>query len=230
MNSELLHSSRPKAGDDGVQAIIFDLDGTLLNTLDDLYASVSYALTSHRLALRLKSEVRRYLGNGIRRLIEQSVPANTPASTTEEVLATFKQYYLKHSLDLTRPYDGVVEMVHQCKQMGLKTAIVSNKVDAAVQDLHRRFFSDCIDIAIGETPDVRRKPAPDMVMKAIQQLGVDARHCVYMGDSEVDMQTALNSGLRFIAVSWGFRDRDVLEHLNIEHIIDKPQQCFDLLS
>lgn len=228
MNCELRHCTSEDVSD--VQAIIFDLDGTLLNTLDDLYTSVSYALTSHGLALRTKTEVRNYLGNGIRRLIEQSVPADTPASTTEEVLATFKLYYLKHSLDLTRPYDGVVEMVRQCKQRGLKTAIVSNKVDTAVQDLHRRFFSDCIDIAIGETPDVRRKPAPDMVMKAIERLGADASRCIYMGDSEVDMQTAINSRLKFIAVSWGFRDRDVLEQLNIKHIIDNPQQCFALLS
>ncbi len=211
-----------------MRAIIFDLDGTLLNTLDDLYTSVSYALTTHGLALRTRAEVRSFLGNGVKRLIEQSVPTGTSVSKTEEVLATFRQHYLQHSLDQTRPYNGVEAMVKQCKSRGLKTAIVSNKPNAAVQDLHHRFFHDSIDLAIGETPDVRRKPAPDMIVNAMKRLGVEPDESIYMGDSEVDMQTAINSNLKFIAVSWGFRNRDTLEKLNIKHIIDTPAQCFEL--
>lgn len=212
-----------------MQAIIFDLDGTLLNTLDDLAASVNHALHAHHMPGRTPTEVRRFLGNGIRRLIEQSVPQGTSSEATDSVLHTFHDYYIRHSLDQTRPYDGVVDMVNRCKQMGLKTAIVSNKVDDAVQDLYHRFFAQCIDVAIGEREGVRRKPAPDMVQMAMEYMGVKEEGCIYVGDSEVDIQTARNAGLPCISVAWGFRDRDHLIAYGANNIIDNPIELIKLL-
>ena len=212
------------------QAIIFDLDGTLLNTLDDLYSSVNHALTRFNLPVRSKWEVRSYLGNGVRRLVEHALPKGCDAELTEKVFNEFREYYLEHSLDRTQPYEGIIPMLKQCKELGLKTAIVSNKLDMAVQDLHQRFFSDCIDVAIGETPDVKRKPAPDMVMKAIEQLGCKHEEAIYVGDSEVDLATAQNASLPCIAVSWGFRDKDFLIEQGAKTIIDNPKQLIDKIQ
>ena len=212
------------------QAIIFDLDGTLLNTLDDLYSSVNHALTRFNLPVRSKWEVRSYLGNGVRRLVEHALPKGCDAELTEKVFNEFREYYLEHSLDRTQPYEGIIPMLKQCKELGLKTAIVSNKLDMAVQDLHQRFFSDCIDVAIGETPDVKRKPAPDMVMKAIEQLGCIHDEAIYVGDSEVDLATAQNASLPCIAVSWGFRDKDFLIEQGAKTIIDNPKQLIDKIQ
>lgn len=212
------------------QAIIFDLDGTLLNTLDDLYSSVNHALTRFNLPVRSKWEVRSYLGNGVRRLVEHALPKGCDAELTEKVFNEFREYYLEHSLDRTQPYEGIIPMLKQCKELGLKTAIVSNKLDMAVQDLHQRFFSDCIDVAIGETPDVKRKPAPDMVMKAIEQLGCKHEEAIYVGDSEVDLATAQNASLPCIAVSWGFRDKDFLIEQGAKTTIDNPKQLIDKIQ
>lgn len=213
-----------------VNSIIFDLDGTLLNTLDDLYSSVNHALSSYHLPVRSKWEVRSFLGNGVRRLVEHALPEGCDAELTEKVFREFRDYYLEHSLDRTEPYDHIIPMLHQCKQRGLKTAIVSNKLNMAVQDLHQRFFSDCIDVAIGETPDVRRKPAPDMVLRAIEQLGCQHDDTVYVGDSEVDLATAHNSKLPCIAVSWGFRDKEFLIEQKAKIIIDSPLDIISTLS
>ena len=212
------------------QAIIFDLDGTLLNTLDDLYSSVNHALAKFNLPVRSKWEVRSFLGNGIRRLVEHALPEGCDPILTEKVFNEFRAYYLEHSLDCTQPYEGIIPMLHQCKALGLKTAIVSNKLDMAVQDLHQRFFADCIDVAIGETPDVKRKPAPDMVMKAIEMLRCQHDEAVYVGDSEVDLATAHNASLPCIAVSWGFRDKEFLIEQQAKTIIDNPKQLIDSLQ
>ena len=213
-----------------IKCIIFDLDGTLLNTLDDLYSSVNHALAQFRLPVRSKWEVRSYLGNGVRRLVEHALPEGCDAELTEKVFCEFREYYLEHSLDRTQPYDDIIPMLHQCKQRGLKTAIVSNKLNLAVQDLHQRFFADYIDIAIGETPDVRRKPAPDMVLRAIEQLGCQHDEAVYVGDSEVDLATAHNAALPCIAVSWGFRDKDFLIEQGAKTIIDSPLEIITTLK
>lgn len=213
-----------------VNSIIFDLDGTLLNTLDDLYSSVNHALALYHLPVRSKWEVRSYLGNGVRRLVEHALPEGCDAELTEKVFSEFREYYLEHSLDCTQPYEHIIPMLQQCKALGLKTAIVSNKLDMAVQDLHQRFFADCIDIAIGETPDVRRKPAPDMVLRAIGQLGCNHDEAVYVGDSEVDLATAHNASLPCIAVSWGFRDKDFLIEQGAKTIIDSPLDIITTLS
>ena len=213
-----------------VNSIIFDLDGTLLDTLDDLYSSVNHALAQYHLPVRSKWEVRSYLGNGVRRLVEHALPEGCDADLTEKVFREFREYYLEHSLDRTQPYEHIIPMLRECKTSGLKTAIVSNKLDMAVQDLHQRFFADCIDIAIGETPDVRRKPAPDMVLRAIEQLGCQHNEAVYVGDSEVDLATARNASLPCIAVSWGFRDKEFLIEQGAKTIIDTPVQLIDIIE
>lgn len=213
-----------------IKTIIFDLDGTLLNTLDDLSSSVNHALRQHGLAERSQAEVRQFLGNGIRRLIEQSVPAGTDEQKTEDVFQTFRSHYLEHSLDQTRPYDGIEDLLHQLNDMKVATAIVSNKLDPAVKELHQHFFSDTIRVAIGETKTIRRKPAPDMVDECIRLLGCDRQTCLYVGDSEVDLQTARNAGLPCLSVSWGFRDKKQLIEAGATTIIDRPDELIDILT
>ena len=216
--------------------IIFDLDGTLMNTLDDLHDSVSYALRQAGLAPNPKQATRRYLGNGVRNLVNRSVEQACPTADEalkERVFEIFRAYYVAHSMDKTAPYEGIPEMLKECKKRGFFTAIVSNKLDPAVKDLHKAFFADSIDVAIGETPTVKRKPAPDMVDEAIRQLSllhgrsIEKSECVYVGDSEVDLQTAKNSDLPCIAVSWGFRDRDYLVEQGAKTIIDCPDELFE---
>ncbi len=216
--------------------IIFDLDGTLMNTLDDLHDSVSYALRQAGLAPNPKQDTRRYLGNGVRNLVNRSVEQACPTADEalkERVFEIFRAYYVAHSMDKTAPYEGIPEMLKECKKRGFFTAIVSNKLDPAVKDLHKAFFADSIDVAIGETPTVKRKPAPDMVDEAIRQLSllhgrsIEKSECVYVGDSEVDLQTAKNSDLPCIAVSWGFRDRDYLVEQGANTIIDCPDELFE---
>lgn len=221
-----------------ITTIIFDLDGTLTNTLDDLHESVGHALSVVGLPQNDIKDTRRFLGNGIKNLISKSVENVAPDASEElkeEVLSIFREYYVLHSLDKTAPYEGIMDMLRECKTRGYITAIVSNKLDPAVKDIHRRFFSDYIDIAIGETPSVRRKPAPDMVNEAIHQLSllhhrtINTSECIYIGDSEVDLQTAQNAGLPCISVSWGFRDKDYLIECGAKTIIDHPSEILDKL-
>lgn len=222
------------------KAVVFDLDGTLLDTLTDLWASVSYALAQYALPLRSVCEVRQFLGNGARQLVHLSMPDKNRIGTEEgklseeleeKVFATFRTHYKVHSLDSTRPYPGIMEMLTACRQLGWKTAIVSNKPDTVVQDLHRRFFADQIDLAIGEQqPAVRRKPFPDMLELALRRLDIDASHAVYVGDSEVDLQTARNAHVPCLAVAWGFRDADWLEQQGATTILSKPEEIVKALQ
>ena len=210
--------------------IIFDLDGTLLNTLDDLWVSVNYALAQNGYSARSKEEVRSFLGNGVRVLIEKSLPKGSSTEDVEKVLSTFRPYYVAHAMDRTKPYDGIIEMLQDLKEKGIKTAIVSNKPDAAVQELYVALFKDVIDIAIGERQELRRKPYPDMVLKALEHLGMTRDESVYVGDSEVDFATAKNSRLHCISVSWGFRDRSFLESIGAEIIIDQTKEILEIIK
>lgn len=204
---------------------IFDLDGTLLNTLDDLAASVNYALRTHGMPERTQDEVRSFVGNGVRLLMERAIPEGTDNPRFEETFATFRQYYMDHSLDKTRPYEGIPEMIHALKQRGCRLAVVSNKFYAATQELIRHFFPE-ITVAIGEheSEGIRKKPAPDTVFEALRQLGVGKENAVYVGDSDVDLQTAHNSGLPCISVLWGFRDRDFLLAHGATTFISQPKE------
>ncbi|MDE7117051.1 MAG: HAD hydrolase-like protein, partial [Bacteroidaceae bacterium] len=221
-----------------ITTLIFDLDGTLMNTLDDLHNSVSHALQEAGLKPNDKQDTRRYLGNGIKALVDKSVMQSKPdadEALKERIFATFRAHYEAHSMDETAPYKGIPELLKACKAKGFFTAIVSNKLDPAVKDLHKAFFGDTIDLAIGEKPNIKRKPAPDMVNEAISQLSVlhgrdiQKSECIYIGDSEVDLQTAQNSALPCIAVSWGFRDKDFLVAQGAKTIIDHPTELFNHL-
>lgn len=204
---------------------IFDLDGTLLNTLDDLAASVNYALRTHGMPERTLDEVRSFVGNGVRLLMERAIPEGSANPRFEETFATFRAYYMEHSLDKTRPYDGIPEMIHALKQRGCRLAVVSNKFYAATQELIRHFFPE-ITVAIGEheAEGIRKKPAPDTVFEALRQLGVGKEKAVYVGDSDVDLQTAHNSGLPCISVLWGFRNRDFLLAHGATTFISRPEK------
>ncbi len=199
---------------------VFDLDGTLLDTLQDLANSVNYALRQHGMPEHSIDDIRRFVGNGVRLLMERAVPDGARNPQFEAAFATFRQHYMQHSLDTTRPYDGIPELIHELKARGCQMAVVSNKMMAATQELVRHFFPD-IPVAIGEheAAGIRKKPAPDTVFEALRQLGIihhpssiihQTSDIVYVGDSDVDIETARNSGLPCISVLWGFRSRDFL--------------------
>ena len=208
------------------QTYIFDLDGTLLDTLGDLAASVNYAMRTHGMPEHTVDEVRCFVGNGVRRLMERAVPVGTAHPVFEAAFATFRRHYMEHSLDTTRPYEGIPEMLYELKRRGRHTAVVSNKFDTATKELCRHFFADTIDVAVGEheAEGIRKKPAPDTVLQALSQLGVGQEGTVYVGDSDVDILTARNSGLPCISVLWGFRDREFLLAHGAETFITQPSE------
>ena len=208
------------------QTYIFDLDGTLLDTLGDLAASVNYALRTHGMPEHSIDDVRRFVGNGVRKLMERAVPEGAGNPLFEDAFATFRQHYMEHSLDTTRPYDGILETLASLKARGCHLAVVSNKMMAATQALCRHFFPDTIEVAIGEheAEGIRKKPAPDTVIAALKALGVGKENAVYVGDSDVDIQTACNSGIPCISVLWGFRNRDFLKQHGAEIFISTPSE------
>ena len=192
---------------------IFDLDGTLLDTLGDLASAVNFALRHHGMPVHTVDDVRRFVGNGVRLLMERAVPDGVGNPRFDEALATFRSYYLEHQLDTTRPYPGIPGLLGELKRRGKRMAVVSNKFQTATEELCRHFFPDTIEVAIGENEaaGIRKKPAPDTVREALRRLGAASTdRCVYVGDSDVDIMTARNSGLPCISVLWGFRDRDFL--------------------
>ena len=205
---------------------IFDLDGTLLDTLGDLAASVNYALRTHGMPEHSIDDVRRFVGNGVRLLMERAIPDGEANPDFEATFATFRQHYMQHSLDTTKPYEGIPETLAELKARGCHLAVVSNKMMAATQELIRHFFPDTISVAIGENEaaGIRKKPAPDTVFAALQQLGMGKENAVYVGDSDVDIQTAANSGLPCISVLWGFRDRDFLIQHGAETFASVPSE------
>ena len=204
---------------------IFDLDGTLLDTLQDLATSVNYALRQHAMPEHSIDDIRRFVGNGVRKLMERAVPDGAQNPLFESAFATFRQYYMQHSLDTTRPYDGIPEMLDELKRQGCLIAVVSNKMMAATQELIAHFFPQ-IEVAIGEheAEGIRKKPAPDTVREALRQLGVTTKNAVYVGDSDVDIETAYNSGLPCISVLWGFRDQDFLLSHGATTLISCPEE------
>lgn len=207
------------------KVFIFDLDGTLLDTLQDLADSVNYALRQYQMPGHSTDDIRRFVGNGVRLLMERAVPQGAENPRFEVVFDCFRQYYMQHSLDTTRPYDGILETIHELKARGCRMAVVSNKMMAATQELVRHFFPE-IEVAIGEheAAGIRKKPAPDTVYEALRQLGVTKDEAVYVGDSDVDFNTARNAGLPCISVLWGFRDRAFLEAHGATTFVSHPQE------
>ena len=222
------------------QTYIFDLDGTLLDTLQDLAASTNYALACHGMPTHPVDDIRRFVGNGVRRLMERAVPDGAANPEFEAAFATFRQHYMQHSLDTTRPYEGIPEVLHVLKLRGCRLAVVSNKMMAATQELVSHFFPE-VEVAIGENEaaGIRKKPAPDTVYEALRSLGYPPStlhpspstlldDAVYVGDSDVDIATARNSGLPCISVLWGFRDREFLLAHGATTLIENPQELVNL--
>lgn len=210
--------------------VIFDLDGTLLDTLADLADSVNYSLRKMGFPERTYKEIRSFLGNGTRYLLKQSVPKDTPEDAFEECLKIYFGYYPKNLDKKTAPYDGIINVLEELKENDYKIAVVSNKFDSAVKELCKKYFSDYLEIAIGETKQIKRKPAPDTVYEAMKQLNAKKEECIYVGDSEVDVQTSKNAGISCIGVTWGFRTREVLEKEGAEYVIDTPEEIFEVLK
>lgn len=203
---------------------IFDLDGTLLSTLADLAASTNYALRTHHMPERSLDEVRRFVGNGVKKLMERAIPDGLINPLFEETFATFRQHYMQHNLDTTQPYPGIMQLLEQLKAEGKNIAVVSNKFYAATRELCRHFFGDLVPVAIGEREDIRKKPAPDTVIEALRELGVDKEGAVYIGDSDVDIDTARNSHMPCISVLWGFRSKEFLLEHGATHLVSSPSE------
>ena len=211
------------------KAVIFDLDGTLLDTLGDLHAAVNHALRAFSFPERSIDEVRRFIGNGVVKLMQRSTPENTDEKTDKECLDVFREYYLIHMRDMTAPYEGVVELIEKLREKGIKTAVVSNKLHQAVYELCQDYFPGLIDEAIGVSVESERKPSPVNVYKAMEKLGVSADECIYIGDSEVDVQTSHNAGVKCVGVTWGFRDREELVEAGAEMIADNCNEIFHII-
>lgn len=211
------------------KAVLFDMDGTLLDTLEDLCDSTNHALAQMGYPLRGIEEIRRFIGNGAEKQIRRAVPEGTSEGKIMETLAAFRAYYQDHCQIKTKVYDGLLDMLSELKEKGVKMAVVSNKPDAAVKKLSREYFGDRLDYAIGPSDGVRCKPYPDMAEEALKALGVEKKDAVFVGDSEVDVQTGLNAGLDVIAVSWGFRSREVVIEAGAKMIADDASELEKLI-
>lgn len=209
---------------------IFDLDGTILDTLADLAGSINHGLAACGYPTRSLDEVRRFVGNGVRKLAERAVPAGTAEADVERVLAAFKAHYAGHSMDETRPYPYITFLLNGLKLKGMRLAVVSNKLDSAVVPMCERFFPGVFDVTVGERPGVRKKPAPDAVEAVLTELGISREKAVYIGDSEVDVETAKNAGMDELAVTWGFRDGDTLRKAGAARLVSSPGELYDILT
>lgn len=211
-------------------AVVFDLDGTLLNTLDDLSDSLNYALKSNELPCRKKEEVRDFLGHGAATLVERSIPNGCKNPKYKKCVSDFRRHYFYNMRNKTALYDGIIELLEKLRKKNYKLAIVSNKFDAAVKELNKIYFSGYIDTAVGESENARKKPAPDILLKAIEEIGSTPEKTIYVGDSEVDIETSKNAGTTCVCVTWGFRNRNFLESLNPDYIIDTPGELLGILG
>lgn len=210
--------------------VIFDLDGTLLNTLEDLADGVNFVLKSNGCPQRTLEEVRHFVGNGIRKLMERAVPENVTGERFEKIFEEFRTYYTEHCQIKTRAYDGIIKLLAILKQKGYAMAIVSNKNHGAVTELNQIYFKDYIETAIGQKDGIRKKPAPDTVLQALKELGKEKETAVYVGDSEVDFMTAENTGMDCVLVTWGFRTVEELSAFEPKAMIDKPEALLEFLE
>lgn len=212
-----------------ITTIVFDLDGTLLDTLEDLTDSVNYALKTCGYPIRSLEEIKSFVGNGVEVLMSLAVPKDTQRDNCLGCLEIYRAHYSQNMQNKTRPYPGILNMLQTLSEKGYKLAIVSNKYDSAVKALCKDYYSKYIKIAIGESKGIPKKPAPESVFRAIEELSSSVGESIYVGDSEVDVRTAHNAGLKCIGVTWGFRDRLVLEASGCDFIIDKPEEITSFL-
>ena len=207
--------------------VMFDLDGTVLNTLEDLHSSLNHSLNKYGFPLRTLEEVRSFLGNGIHKLVELSLPKNVNKESLELVFKEFKEYYATHCDILTKPYDGILELLKVLKEKGYKTAIISNKANFAVQTLVNKYFPNLIDYAVGEIIGIPRKPDPTSLINVMKYFNVKKSESLYVGDSEVDIEVSKNANVDSIIVSWGFRDEDFLKSLKPRVIVNNTSDLLE---
>ena len=206
------------------KAVLFDMDGTVLDTLSDLTDAVNHTLRLFNMPERTKAECASMLGNGAAYLISHAVPEGTPDSKVKEVLEVYAPYYDSHCRIKTAPYDGIVALMQKLRAQGCRLAVISNKQDSAVKPLAQSYFPGLLEIAVGESATVRRKPNPDAVLSALRQLGVEREDAVYVGDTEVDVATARNAGLDIAAVTWGFRTHAQVAETGAENVFDTVEE------
>lgn len=210
--------------------IIFDLDGTLLNTLDDLADSVNSVLQTEGYPQRTKDEIKEFIGDGVKMLMERSLPQGTKEQEILRCLELFREIYRQNMENQTKPYEGIPELLKDLRARGIKTGVVSNKHDEATKAMCRLFFEDDIEVAIGDNSQRKKKPAPDNVYEALNQLGAQKEKTLYVGDSHVDMRTAKNAGLKCVGVTWGYRSREVLISEGADYIVDEPKQLIEFIE
>lgn len=212
------------------KTLIFDLDGTLLDTLADLHNGVNHALKKYGYIENSLEKTRKSIGNGLKLLIKRSLPDDTSEEAVDSVLQEMKQYYALHSHEKTKPYDGILELIAKLKQDGYQLAVVSNKADYILRDLVPYYFGEQIPVIIGESPELKRKPAPDMVFEALRRLDSAPEDAIYIGDSEVDLETAKNAGLPCLSVCWGFRSKELLMEHGAQILCSNCGQLYSVLS
>lgn len=210
--------------------IVFDCDGTLLDTLTDLRNAVNYVLRLHKFPERSVPQVKASLGNGVAHLMRESLPNSVTDNEFNTYLDEFKTYYGEHLQDYTAPYPGILDMLDTLRAKGYKLAVVSNKIQEGITPLNKEYFGDRLPVAIGERPGLQRKPAPDMVLQALKELDSTPEESIYIGDSEVDVATANNSGLLCIGVTWGFRDETLHHELGVQYIARKAEDIVTIIE
>lgn len=211
------------------ETVVFDLDGTLLNTLDDMVSSTNYALRAMDWPERSREEVRSFVGNGIKALIDRAAPEEATPRDRAACLAIFKDYYAAHMADETAPYPGICDVLSRLRDKGMKLGVVSNKPAPAVAELCRQYFPGLLHATAGESSAAPKKPDPAMVHQLLRELGSEAATAVYVGDSDVDIATAKNAGLPCISVTWGFRDRTFLLRHGGEKLVCQPEELLEVL-
>lgn len=207
-----------------IKAVVFDLDGTLLDTIHDLMDSVNEALAAFGQPQRTLEQIKQSVGNGVHHLFETSIPQGTQNIHFDEAFALLLELYKKHSLNKTKPFDGIIEMLGKLKASGIKCAVVSNKPDNVVQEIMPLYFPDTFEYYTGEKPSVKRKPAPDLVFECLEKMKIEKENAVYAGDSETDILTARNAGMECIACSWGYRKKETLIENGAKIIVNTPSE------
>ena len=209
--------------------VLFDLDGTLLNTLFDLADSVNFVLRNNGYKERSTEEIRSFLGEGVKNLMTLALPKGISEDIIDKYVLDFKEYYAKNMRNKTAPYDGIMELLKELKSKGIKIGVVSNKYDKAVKELCLEYFGNLIDIAVGEREGIAKKPAPDSVFEAMRELNAEKEDVLYIGDSDTDMETAINTGVSSVGVTWGFRDEKLLVETGATYIARKPEDILKFI-
>ena len=212
------------------KCVIFDLDGTLLDTLEDLADSVNMMLEKFSCPQRSLEEIRQFVGNGMRKLVERSVPESFDKNKRDSAYEFFREAYRKNMQNKTQPYNGIAECLEELNNLGIKIAVTSNKNDDAVKNLCKEYFGELITIAVGVREGIPSKPHPEMVNKVIDEMCFEKSDCIFVGDSETDIRTAKNAGLTSVGFLWGFRDREILEKENADYIISHPSELTGIVA